>query len=439
MRVASVSQVGADSVMHLNRVVRPSTCGAGGWHYLFKPEQEGYWGDRFWGRPDGSYCFVSQGGDTIVFHTAMGVGSSWMFLSGSGLTATVVSRDTRTLFGGLDSVVTIGVSDGQQFVFSQAHGMVSGPGLSSYFWGDAARPSLLAEAQVEVDFKDYFEWQVGDVFTHREGNLVGWDEYYRYEVLGRSVSASGDTLVLSTQFRYAEIYPAGTGTNYFAAPVTKDLFYHRKDWGYLELATGELGDTLDGYSIQTGWGEDVDFPGRRMIQLMHYPWTHAVTTDSCGWYYELGPPCVEPYLGRVVEGLGLVWQMYPVGATMTNCLTDLFRLTCYTTVDDSVACSYWVNVLGVESETEIGAMRVLYQGRDGAPSLAWEGIAAGDYSLSLVDLSGKNIWKDSKRLGASGQITLPFKGVQGLYLLKVKHNSSGRAYVMKVVHDRTAD
>ena len=123
LRVDSMATVNSESWYYFNEIVGPydtSACYNPNRAYQYSFPYENLFGNHLYIPSSGEFHFVSVAGDSIVLYPYQS--NSWAFLTGSTLTASIVSRTYEPLFGTMDSVVTIQISDGNSIRLSENHG-----------------------------------------------------------------------------------------------------------------------------------------------------------------------------------------------------------------------------------------------------------------------------------------------------------------------------
>lgn len=252
---------------------------AGNFHYGFELDSNGgsWLGKRVVAQPDGIWQFDNLWGDTILIKTAAILGESWLFYDDTSTytyTAILVSVDTATILGTLDSVKKIVIQadsggvynpadlvQGWTILLSKNHGFVQVFDLytfpyhkangrwnkgTDYFIemmhgvlavGDEAPPEInyidLDSSKLNfhrVDFhdptyKELYDFEVGDIFEYK--NV---DNYDYYSSINFSYSLRIDTITAKTETPEAVTYtynfqmgsqhviagPSGSSTTYGA-------------------------------------------------------------------------------------------------------------------------------------------------------------------------------------------------------------------------------
>lgn len=121
----------------------------------------------------------SASGRTVLLRPRAVVGSSWVFESSTGVTATVAARGMSTVLGQRDSVATVILSTGDTLRLAKRLGLVSGPSFDS-FLGQTYLPQLRARALTlaglpeagvlgaDLRWESIWDWQPGDQFFYAD-------------------------------------------------------------------------------------------------------------------------------------------------------------------------------------------------------------------------------------------------------------------------------
>ncbi len=111
MRIDSISVIGADTIYYPYHSARNQ-------RYFsdignFDSTGASWLGKKVVSKPDGTFLFDNLWGDTVQIMTKANVGDTWMFFDDTtdiSYLATVTSKDTMTILGGLDSVKKIRIT-----------------------------------------------------------------------------------------------------------------------------------------------------------------------------------------------------------------------------------------------------------------------------------------------------------------------------------------
>jgi hypothetical protein len=421
VRIDSVGMIGNDSAFWMNEIAVPpsQSCWVSNTTH-FVLGQEGLFGDHFIHGADGAFRFVNRNSDTATFHTQLPLTQPWQFLSDSTLTAFISLRGQISVLGQVDSFIVIDISDGSQYRLTEHYGMYLGPNLSYFLLDDSLRFSTIAERPTLPDFKEYFDWQPGDVYNVTIANHPAWDQYYRYEVLQRQESNNGDSLTITVKRNHSDNW-IPTPITFFPTDTISSV-NTRQALKFLELATYEVDTQATGYHWQKEWFDDPEFSGRKTLRFDYFNFPGMM--DSCGYgYYGTIPPCNVPMYKYYTKGLGTTSTEFTTGQTMTTCVYATVTMSCYEQAghDSLGPCPAGIIALGNEPAVVAnGHLELSIHSQTGAVSLIWEGFKPGNYQWELFDLSGKLLSKQEKSMDASGGEKIIRPGGIGLCLLRIQ-------------------
>jgi hypothetical protein len=438
VRVDSAGVLGGDSAFWMNEIALPPDPGCNSWPVIhFIPGQEGFFADHFIRKPDGSYQFVNRPGDTATFHTQVPTGMPWTFLSDSNLTAYISLRGQLNVGGTLDSVLVIDLSDGQQYQLTEHFGLYSGPNLSYYLGGDTLRAVTLAAQPETPDFKDYWDWQPGDVYNTSYGYPQAWMEYERFEILQRYESQDGDTLRFTVKHRYSIYYNPSPDTIHPPDSIT--ITYTRLGNQFLTKATLEP-DTVsapDGYHWQQCWFYDPAYNGRRSLHFKYFD--GAGQLDSCGYSFAIAPPCIDPMPENITLGLGPTYFQFHIGSTITTCLYADFHMVCHEQAGQDSLGPCPAEAIALPAMEEMVAVPKIHVWNDahtGGAGIRWEDLERGIYRWQVMDLGGKVVWERAVSMSGAGNQSLNFDGSPGMYVLQISSLKEDWAERVKLVRMR---
>lgn len=212
--VDSVEVVNGDSVFYLNRVIGPcetcptdpKNCGdQGGLPCNYWMNSQQFLQRRITKRNDSSWYF--GGSNPFVLFPEAHLYSSWMFDSTQNIIAAIVSIRRDSVFGEIDSIKRIALTDGNHIEVSKNHGILTFPDfifLKKYELVGLEGNRLLGE-QVP-SYWDLFHYEEGDIIhlkvddynygigdeshsfsrfhywkTEREGDSIKYHQLYEYK------------------------------------------------------------------------------------------------------------------------------------------------------------------------------------------------------------------------------------------------------------------
>ncbi|MBO9698864.1 MAG: T9SS type A sorting domain-containing protein [Sporocytophaga sp.] len=123
LRVDSVYALGSDSIFELDKKyfgINSSINGPLQW----ENKTTNIVGKRIIKSPKGVYSFITSS-DTLLLMTTSPINTSWFFSKKRNLQATVLSKTYESILGVMDSIVTIGLSNGKEIKISKSLGLVS--------------------------------------------------------------------------------------------------------------------------------------------------------------------------------------------------------------------------------------------------------------------------------------------------------------------------
>ncbi|MCR6642238.1 MAG: T9SS type A sorting domain-containing protein [Sporocytophaga sp.] len=122
LRVDSVYTIGSDSIFELDKKYFGN--GKISAPVRWENKATNIFGKRIIKSPNGVFSFITSS-DTLLLMTTSPVNTSWIFSKKRDLLATVISKSYENILGVLDSLVTIGLSNGKEIKISKSFGLVS--------------------------------------------------------------------------------------------------------------------------------------------------------------------------------------------------------------------------------------------------------------------------------------------------------------------------
>ena len=206
----------------------------------------------------------------FTLYTLNPVGSSWLFDSVNTITAQIISANTQSVLGQMDSVKTILLSSGDTIVLSKIHGLLRFPFQysSSHYYiltgiaGRNAGELLPTEEDIVAD------WHAGDVYMH--------NNYFFWGVTGETESGTTKITIDSVrywpdsatyfyhsihrkvrEFQYVTIQTvSGNFTQVFSGMYTIDLLHHlpnevypSPNWNNIGINNCDSCKVYDGYFL----------------------------------------------------------------------------------------------------------------------------------------------------------------------------------------------
>lgn len=199
IRVDSSASSGSDSLFYFNKIAIPSPNGSDPYSYWHPNLLLSGWKQT----PTEEITFFSSTGDSVFIFPHAALNTPWAFSTLTNLTAQISSRTFDPIFGVQDSVITILISNGEEFILSQSFGILKTPNLKEMLSG-AASPQTLTIAQKprsSATVVDYYNYQSGDKLVYYDysndlyGNLSNnWNQWTYYTVISRTDYPTQDSV-----------------------------------------------------------------------------------------------------------------------------------------------------------------------------------------------------------------------------------------------------
>ena len=188
----SFKVLNGDTIYFVNRIVErnnlnnyfPSdTAQLNRWQFLQKEIRR---------RSDGWYVLFNPG--SLLINAHAGSGDSWLYDTARNIIATVVSIDTMTVFGLLDSVKVIALGNSSDSILlSRSNGILSFPSDTSDHLQAFKDPFTLQGVQTRgigekvIGFNDIYNFSTGDVFVYTLTFYGGYNinTTWKYRILSK--------------------------------------------------------------------------------------------------------------------------------------------------------------------------------------------------------------------------------------------------------------
>ncbi len=189
----------------------------------------------------------------------------WTFDSVSGITAQIIRRDTQTIFGNIDSVVRIELSNSDSVVMSKDHGILVFPDINidnAYFTLKGIEG--LDVGELLPTYRDFFDLNVGDVLVydyHEYSSGYGGKEGYKYFFVNSKIEANAGFIYSMVEYR-TEAMTSFYNPNYVVGGVEQQ--YTKENYEVIpHLQHNEQGETFiyqdhDGI-LTVGYGHHQDY------------------------------------------------------------------------------------------------------------------------------------------------------------------------------------
>ena len=204
-----------DTLFQFNARVRRTAVSATACSSPLQVVPDNLFGATLRSQPGSVFVLAAANGRSLVLRPHAATGQAWA-TGLPGLTASVTGRTQEAVLGSApDSIVTIGLSDGQALRLSKHSGWLSGPSLDSYLNGRNPRRALTLTALLErglgkavTGAAAVYDFQPGDIFQYITNNyaygasaMLCQTTWRQDSVLTRSLSTNGDTLLYTVRRR----------------------------------------------------------------------------------------------------------------------------------------------------------------------------------------------------------------------------------------------
>lgn len=371
----------------------------------------------------------------LLLRPRAAVGSTWAASTQPTLTATLSSR-TGSSTSPTDSVATITLSNGQQFVFSRANGLVQGPqwlALSATATGPASQWRLFGSPAVGLGIynpRTLFNMGVGDELGYTLevpylwGALLCQSGYSLRRVTARTVTA--DSLLIT--YREQRIITTSSMPNCGGQPGTVLSPVQQKRWAFslrtgaspqfpfLALLTGEYRPYTSGLSslgaLAVGGTYSLEMAGTSCLN-------HSSQVSFFNAYPNGGVP------GQYAPGLDAlgIGETYDLGAGMgPSYFQDAYNNQLTYFRKGSATCGSAINfaTLLPTRAAEAAAAATLHPNPAAdAATLTLAAPALPGTTLALTDALGRRVWSTVPAPGQTA-LSVPLSSQPaGLYLVQL--------------------
>ncbi len=394
--------------------------------------------------------------------THLPIGATWPF--GSGLTATLSARTWEPVAladsSVRDSMLVIGLSNGQTIRLSKRYGLVSAPSLLALSAGQSAPMlTLYALPERNAGLPPNHPWRL---FNFSPGDELGYhytvgginftwgvvckESWLRVRVLDRRFDATGDTLLYTLLSQRHDASAAGpnnpfcpNGSNYaITLPAETSILRiprHGFEWrsGIVGMfASGSATVGSHQFFDAGGFPAHVNEGTRRMEPVAGCGGRFASHISQ--WHYDSAQQVFTPmvdYAGHllVAEGLGVVEDNY------SNFAEYATKLVWYQKNGDQCGSLTGFPVL-LATPAPLSAEHVqLYPNPATTTArLNLTGTRGGALTLTATDALGRRVWQHTQVVGAEADIALPVGGwAPGVYYVRVALPEGAR--VLRVVKE----
>jgi len=163
----STDALAGTNTSHLNKIVkRCDTCSAvPGYSHTYLQNQPQFLGSDIVVANECEYIFTLD--NELFVKPCVPVGATWIFENVAGVFAEVVSITEGEIFGNIDSLKHIALSNGDTIILSKSHGIIQFPRLDNDMYY-----RLMGIQTRDLGFKmpgyrEFFDFNVDDVFQYR--------------------------------------------------------------------------------------------------------------------------------------------------------------------------------------------------------------------------------------------------------------------------------
>jgi len=173
---------------HLNKIVkRCDTCSAiSGYSQTYLQNQSQFLGSDMVITNDCEYIFTLD--NELFLKPCAPVGATWIFEYYEGIFAEVVSITEVEIFGNIDSLKHVALSNGDTIILSKSHGIIEFPQLDNNMYYRLMGIQTRDLGFKIPDYREFFDFNVGDVFQynfHNGGKHGGRYGTAKIKVTGR--------------------------------------------------------------------------------------------------------------------------------------------------------------------------------------------------------------------------------------------------------------
>ena len=446
VRVEEAGILGGDSLYILNTII--TACDSCNSREFFLRNQPHFLQKRVRFTASGSYHFQDTG--SFVIQSLAGVGESWVFDTLGNVTATVLMIGEQAILGETDSVKTIGLSSGKQFLLSKTHGLLQFP--------DANREDNFHLKGLQgkkrglpmPTYQDFFEYEIGDRFEIRaifREPYVGYtDSVMQIEIVDKEVQEDRLSYQVKGIGRSVSVYTYiccdTTDVSFF--DINKRLTYvNEPDHPLNHVYTRYPSSAIRGFGPEPspvimqpyfyfsgGLSGGVVIGWRNLLLAIHDSSDVVESLWTDAYDLEQDHPQTIYATSRYESGVGLVsleqgWNSYEYGHT---------RRIVAMKQGDQIFGEFTPNALAISSPTQVPGggqipsdssdcetYSIIHQQEAGSGTVGKvEVLFAKDAirSFELVGLDGRNYMR--KTLSRNyHNIGLPPELVSGIYIVKV--------------------
>lgn len=201
LRIDSVKNVSGGLIVHyLNRIVKEcDNCSIEG---SFKTGQYQFLNEEMVDQGDGVFLFGGSNNQFFRIYSLASTSQVWNFDPINGITASILMKTEMQVLGEIDSVKTIGLSNGQQILLSKNHGILQFPDL---YGGTDEMYSLIGISNLDLgfvtpDFHQIYDWSPGMVLMFEEtASFLQTSDVTRRKYTVLDVETTSDSIVVQVE------------------------------------------------------------------------------------------------------------------------------------------------------------------------------------------------------------------------------------------------
>lgn len=183
--IDSTAYINNDSVYYFNKVLKKVKEGNNWqWPYFYLNDQSQFFLSNLIFGSGKDLLFKETDTNKFIINTSAGLDDQWVFDSLKNITATMVSSGLENLFGEIDSVKLIALSNNDTIIISKHHSVLKFPLFNSLHQHVVLSGIEGRNLGVQVpEFKDFYDFSPGDVFCYKKFNTggTGRQSYTQFE------------------------------------------------------------------------------------------------------------------------------------------------------------------------------------------------------------------------------------------------------------------
>ena len=196
IKTDSVEVVDGDSVFYLNRIMTNcDTCSDNQNNMYALRNQPQFLMRSMIKKSDSIFVFEDTG--KFLLKPLAKPGHSWVFDTLNNIDASVVSSGTEEIFGEIDSIKQITLSNDRTILLSKSYGILQFPSVSDEIYQLVGVEGSHQKGEKLPGYTEFYDFTVGDIFQ-RKYRSVGGGDGDTYEYLSKytitSKQINGDTL-----------------------------------------------------------------------------------------------------------------------------------------------------------------------------------------------------------------------------------------------------